>query len=86
MAQGSSLEEDRDSPEDCRGWPKNLSGIIGQDQALALGRVWTMQWDFIGSLLGDSPKGSGSSQGACREITVRRPDDLPQECRRLPDW
>ncbi|RWV84006.1 hypothetical protein GW17_00054322 [Ensete ventricosum] len=45
-----------------------------------------MQWDLAGSSLGDSPKGSGNSLGACREITGRRPDDLPQECRRLPDW
>ncbi|RZS24381.1 hypothetical protein BHM03_00057444 [Ensete ventricosum] len=35
--------------------------------------------------LGDSPKGSESSLGVRREITGRRPDDLPQECRRLPD-
>ncbi|RRT65981.1 hypothetical protein B296_00012670 [Ensete ventricosum] len=45
-----------------------------------------MQWDLTGSSLGDSPKRSGNSLGACREITRRRPDDLPQECRRLPDW
>ncbi|RWW22267.1 hypothetical protein GW17_00013544 [Ensete ventricosum] len=45
-----------------------------------------MQWDLNGSSLGDSPKRSGNSLGACREITRRRPDDLPQECRRLPDW
>ncbi|RWW53212.1 hypothetical protein BHE74_00040317 [Ensete ventricosum] len=36
--------------------------------------------------LGDSPKGSGTSLGAHREITGRRSDDLPQEYRRLPDW
>ncbi|RWV80911.1 hypothetical protein GW17_00057736 [Ensete ventricosum] len=45
-----------------------------------------MQWDLAGSSLGDPSKGSGSSLGARREITGRRPDDLPQECRRLPDW
>ncbi|RRT59618.1 hypothetical protein B296_00028301, partial [Ensete ventricosum] len=36
--------------------------------------------------LGDSPKGSGSSLGTHREIIEKRPKDLPQECRRLPDW
>ncbi|RWW69296.1 hypothetical protein BHE74_00023120 [Ensete ventricosum] len=45
-----------------------------------------MQWDLAGSSLGDSPKGLGSSLGVCREIIGRRPDDLPQEWRRLPDW
>ncbi|RWW48012.1 hypothetical protein BHE74_00045957 [Ensete ventricosum] len=45
-----------------------------------------MQWDLAGSSLGDPSKGSGSSLGARREITGRRSDDLPQECRRLPDW
>ncbi|RWW71287.1 hypothetical protein BHE74_00020979 [Ensete ventricosum] len=43
-----------------------------------------MQWDRAGSLVGDSPKGSGSSLGARREITGRRPDDMPQECQRSP--
>ncbi|RWV92039.1 hypothetical protein GW17_00045630 [Ensete ventricosum] len=45
--------------------------------------------DVVGSRrssLGDLPKGSGSSLGTQREITERRPDDLPQECRRLPNW
>ncbi|RRT57199.1 hypothetical protein B296_00008384 [Ensete ventricosum] len=45
-----------------------------------------MKWDLAGSSPGDSSKGSGSSLGARREITRRRPDDLSQECRRLPDW
>ncbi|RRT32825.1 hypothetical protein B296_00057085 [Ensete ventricosum] len=36
-------------------------------------------------LAGNSPKGSGSSLGTRREITGRRPNDMPQECRRLPD-
>ncbi|RRT39768.1 hypothetical protein B296_00018332 [Ensete ventricosum] len=45
-----------------------------------------MQWDLTGSSLGDSPKGSRSLLGAHREIIGRRSDDLPQECRRLPDW
>ncbi|RZS14209.1 hypothetical protein BHM03_00045876 [Ensete ventricosum] len=45
--------------------------------------------DAVGShrsSLGDSSKGSGSSLGTRREITGRRPEDSPQECRRLPDW
>ncbi|RWV89824.1 hypothetical protein GW17_00048010 [Ensete ventricosum] len=45
--------------------------------------------DAVGSrrsLLGDSPKGSGSSLGTHREIARRRSKDSPQECRRLPDW
>ncbi|RWV85779.1 hypothetical protein GW17_00052405, partial [Ensete ventricosum] len=37
-------------------------------------------------LLGDSSKGSGSSLGTSRKITGRRPEDSPQEYRRLPDW
>ncbi|RRT73084.1 hypothetical protein B296_00017727 [Ensete ventricosum] len=45
-----------------------------------------MHWDLVGSSLGDSPKGSGSSLGARQKITRRRPDNLPQECWRLPDW
>ncbi|RZR73030.1 hypothetical protein BHM03_00019270 [Ensete ventricosum] len=36
--------------------------------------------------LGDSPKGAGSSLGTCREITERRPEDSPQEYRKLPNW
>ncbi|RRT32234.1 hypothetical protein B296_00051595 [Ensete ventricosum] len=36
--------------------------------------------------LGDSSKGSGSSLGTRREIAGRRPDDSPQEYRRLSDW
>ncbi|RRT63665.1 hypothetical protein B296_00025436 [Ensete ventricosum] len=35
---------------------------------------------------GDTLKGSGSSLGTRQEIAERRPDDSPQECRRLPDW
>ncbi|RWV79581.1 hypothetical protein GW17_00059260 [Ensete ventricosum] len=45
-----------------------------------------MQWDLVGSSLGDSPKGLRSSLGVHWEITGRRPNDLPQECRRLSDW
>ncbi|RWW20037.1 hypothetical protein GW17_00015872 [Ensete ventricosum] len=45
-----------------------------------------MQWDLIGNSLGDLPKRSRSLLGSCREITGRRPDDLSQECWRLPDW
>ncbi|RWV92886.1 hypothetical protein GW17_00044696 [Ensete ventricosum] len=44
------------------------------------------RWDLTGSSLGDSLKGSGSSLRARREITRRRPNDLSQECRRIPDW
>ncbi|RWV86710.1 hypothetical protein GW17_00051362 [Ensete ventricosum] len=45
--------------------------------------------DAVGSRrssLGDSPKGSGSSLETCQEIVGRRPEDSPQEYRRLPDW
>ncbi|RRT31684.1 hypothetical protein B296_00053608 [Ensete ventricosum] len=35
--------------------------------------VLTMRWDFTGSSLEDSSKGSGSSLGIRREITGRRP-------------
>ncbi|RRT59700.1 hypothetical protein B296_00017364 [Ensete ventricosum] len=45
--------------------------------------------DVVGSrrsLLGDSLKGLGSSLGTWWEITGRRPEGSPQECRRLPDW
>ncbi|RRT34554.1 hypothetical protein B296_00041904 [Ensete ventricosum] len=45
--------------------------------------------DAVGSCrssLGDLPKGSGSSLGTRREIVGRRPEDSPQECRRLLDW
>ncbi|RWW04315.1 hypothetical protein BHE74_00039844 [Ensete ventricosum] len=41
-----------------------------------------MQWDLARSSLEDSLNGSASSLGARKEITGRRPDDLPQECRR----
>ncbi|RWV92348.1 hypothetical protein GW17_00045287, partial [Ensete ventricosum] len=34
---------------------------------------WTMQWELAGSLLGDLPKGSGSSLSTCREIAGGRP-------------
>ncbi|RWW09957.1 hypothetical protein GW17_00026526 [Ensete ventricosum] len=34
---------------------------------------WTMQWELVGSSLGDSLKGSGSSLGTCREIIGERP-------------
>ncbi|RWW37180.1 hypothetical protein BHE74_00057752 [Ensete ventricosum] len=36
--------------------------------------------------LGDSPKGSGCLLETRQKITERRPEDSPQECRRLPDW
>ncbi|RWW57313.1 hypothetical protein BHE74_00035931 [Ensete ventricosum] len=45
-----------------------------------------MQWDLAGSSLGDSPNGSGSSLGTRQEIARRRPEDSPQECRKLSDW
>ncbi|RRT80863.1 hypothetical protein B296_00019416 [Ensete ventricosum] len=45
-----------------------------------------MQWDLTVSLLGDSPKGSGSSLGTHREIAKRRSQNSSQECRRLPEW
>ncbi|RRT35952.1 hypothetical protein B296_00045665 [Ensete ventricosum] len=45
-----------------------------------------MQWDLVGSSLGDSSKGSGSSLGTHREITRKRPKDSLQECRRVTDW
>ncbi|RWW24681.1 hypothetical protein GW17_00011014 [Ensete ventricosum] len=38
------------------------------------------------SSLGDSSKGSGNSLGTRWEIVGRRPENSPQECRRLPDW
>ncbi|RWW03340.1 hypothetical protein GW17_00033507 [Ensete ventricosum] len=41
---------------------------------------------YGGISLEDSSKGSGSSLGTCQEITGRRPEDLPQVCRRLQDW
>ncbi|RWW39597.1 hypothetical protein BHE74_00055062 [Ensete ventricosum] len=65
---------------DCR-----ITGMMGQDQAWASGRVQTMRWNLAESSLGDSPKGSGSSLGTYREIAGRRPYDSSQECRRLPD-
>ncbi|RRT58489.1 hypothetical protein B296_00034085 [Ensete ventricosum] len=34
---------------------------------------WMMQIELVGSLLGDSLKGSGSSLGTCWEIIVGRP-------------
>ncbi|RRT66256.1 hypothetical protein B296_00007865 [Ensete ventricosum] len=43
--------------------------------------------DVVGShrsSLGDSPKGLRSLLGIYREIAEKRPDDLPQECQRLP--
>ncbi|RWW02271.1 hypothetical protein BHE74_00043524 [Ensete ventricosum] len=45
-----------------------------------------MRWVFVGCLLGDSSKGSGSSLGTHREIVGRRPEDSPQEYQRLLDW
>ncbi|RWW30919.1 hypothetical protein GW17_00004484 [Ensete ventricosum] len=45
--------------------------------------------DVVGSRrssLGDSPKGSGSLLGTCREIVGRRPYDSSQKCWRTPDW
>ncbi|RZR96388.1 hypothetical protein BHM03_00025396 [Ensete ventricosum] len=68
------------------GVAEKLAGIWDGLVIDVSGRAWTMQWDLAGRSLGDSPKGSGSSLGACREIIGRRLDDLPQECRRLPDW
>ncbi|RWW55988.1 hypothetical protein BHE74_00037329 [Ensete ventricosum] len=45
------------------------------DQGLPYRAVWTMQWDLVGSSLGDSLKGSGSSLGTRREIDGRRLED-----------
>ncbi|RWV81079.1 hypothetical protein GW17_00057536 [Ensete ventricosum] len=64
---------------------RDYNQMMGQDQAWASGRGSD---DVVGShrsSLGDSPKGSGSSLGTRREITERRPEDLPQVYRRLPD-
>ncbi|RWW20640.1 hypothetical protein BHE74_00052582 [Ensete ventricosum] len=60
--------------------------MIGQDQAWASGRVQTMQWDLVGSSLGDSLKELGSSLGKHQEIARRRLEDSLQECRKLSDW
>ncbi|RZS15075.1 hypothetical protein BHM03_00046855 [Ensete ventricosum] len=45
-----------------------------------------MWWDLAGSSLGDSPKEPGSSLGMRREIAGRRPEDLPQDYRRLSEY
>ncbi|RWV89929.1 hypothetical protein GW17_00047902, partial [Ensete ventricosum] len=34
---------------------------------------WTMWWELVGSSLGDSPKGLGSSLGTHQEIARERP-------------
>ncbi|RWV86835.1 hypothetical protein GW17_00051230, partial [Ensete ventricosum] len=60
--------------------------MMGQDQAWASGRVRTMQWDLVGSWLGDLSKGSGSSLGTRQEITGIRPQDSSQKYWRLSDW
>ncbi|RWW04323.1 hypothetical protein GW17_00032457, partial [Ensete ventricosum] len=52
-------------------------------------RIGPSSDDAVGSRqrsLGDSSKGSGSSLGTRQEITRRRPEDSPPECRRLSDW
>ncbi|RRT65350.1 hypothetical protein B296_00025057 [Ensete ventricosum] len=41
-----------------------------------------MQWDLVGSLLGDSPKESGSSLGTRREIAGKKTGGLAT---RLPE-
>ncbi|RWW01094.1 hypothetical protein GW17_00035890 [Ensete ventricosum] len=41
-----------------------------------------MQWDLVGSLLGDSPKETGSSLGTRREITGKKTRGLAT---RLPE-
>ncbi|RZR91308.1 hypothetical protein BHM03_00019395 [Ensete ventricosum] len=57
MAQESSLEEDRDSPKDYRGYRA---------------KDWMIQRELTGSSLGDLPKGSGSSLETHWEITGGR--------------
>ncbi|RWV86134.1 hypothetical protein GW17_00052005 [Ensete ventricosum] len=63
--------------------------IIGGSRKAYRELGWSYSDDIVGShrnSLEDSSKGSGSSLGTCREITGRRPEDSPQECRRLSDW
>ncbi|RRT36159.1 hypothetical protein B296_00038698 [Ensete ventricosum] len=62
---------------------RKLLKILGSDSTttawvvpLPLGSPgidWTMQWELVGSSLGDSLKGSRSSLGTSREITGGRP-------------
>ncbi|RRT32906.1 hypothetical protein B296_00049206 [Ensete ventricosum] len=89
MTQGSSSEEDRDSLKDYRGTNYDSAIELQQDDgprsSLGIEPASDNAMGSRQSSLGDSPKGSGSSLGARREITGRRLDDLPQECRRLPN-
>ncbi|RZS10203.1 hypothetical protein BHM03_00041381 [Ensete ventricosum] len=45
-----------------------------------------MQWDLVGSSLGDLPKELGSSLGREGRSPGRRPEDLPQDCQRLLEY
>ncbi|RRT37694.1 hypothetical protein B296_00041445 [Ensete ventricosum] len=46
----------------------------------------TMRWDLVGSSLGDSPKESKAHWECEGRSPERRPEDLPQDCRRLPEY
>ncbi|RWW17142.1 hypothetical protein GW17_00018932 [Ensete ventricosum] len=50
--------------------------MMGQDKAWALGQVWMMKWNLVGSSLGDSPKESGSPLRTRREITWKKTGGL----------
>ncbi|RRT41774.1 hypothetical protein B296_00024957 [Ensete ventricosum] len=45
-----------------------------------------MWWDLVGSSLGDSSKESGSSLEREGRSPERRPEDLPQDYQRLPEY
>ncbi|RZS29255.1 hypothetical protein BHM03_00062978 [Ensete ventricosum] len=65
----------------CRELTEGIESLLGWRKGVCQKKTKTHR-----KIIGDSSKGSGSSLGARREINGRRPDDLPQECRRLPDW
>ncbi|RWW68177.1 hypothetical protein BHE74_00024306, partial [Ensete ventricosum] len=97
MAQGSLPEKDRDS-RSLSGVAEKLAGRLimrvamesqpddGPRSSLSIRPRFGRCSGISRSSLRDSPKGSGSSLGTRREIVERRPDDLPQGCRRLLDW
>ncbi|RRT31941.1 hypothetical protein B296_00050835 [Ensete ventricosum] len=61
---------------------KGIRSLLGWRKGVCQKKTETRR-KIIG---GDSSKGLGSSLGTRKEITGRRPKDLSQECRRLPDW
>ncbi|RWW56926.1 hypothetical protein BHE74_00036312 [Ensete ventricosum] len=86
MRLGTRLECVGSSPRVSGACQDGAREFVGRRSRLVRRLSGTMQWDLVGSSLGDSLKGLGSLMGTRQEIAERRSEDSSQECQRLADW